>query len=161
MALGTSPAIMQFETFAQLLDEPFVGGMITSPKPRSRVTFKYAQGPIAQGDPERPDVGFRFNTFKSERGMEGVFFPDFESLLSCLSGGIWQLTIGFPKCRQRLRDDHSFEKSMGSALPLDMCSRTPSDSSTSFELPRWNWSSHFASSKASEMIGVISSRSFF
>jgi len=85
------------ETFAQLLDKPLIGGMITSPKPRSRVTFKYAQSPIAQGDPERPDVGFRFNTFKSERGMEGVFFPDFESLLSCLSGGIWQLTIGFPK----------------------------------------------------------------
>ena len=40
-----------------LLDESFVGGMITSPKPRSRVTFEYAQGPIAQGDSERPDVG--------------------------------------------------------------------------------------------------------
>jgi len=34
-----------------LLDEPFIGGMITRPKPRSRVAFKYAQGPIAKGDP--------------------------------------------------------------------------------------------------------------
>ena len=32
-----------------LLDEPFVGGMITSPKPRSRVAFEYAQCPNRGG----------------------------------------------------------------------------------------------------------------
>jgi hypothetical protein len=34
-----------------LPNEPFVGGMVTNPKPRSRVAFENAQGPIAQDDP--------------------------------------------------------------------------------------------------------------
>jgi hypothetical protein len=56
--------------------------MVTNPKPCGRVSFEDAQGPIAQGDPERPDVGLGFYTFESKRRMERIFFPDLESFLA-------------------------------------------------------------------------------
>jgi hypothetical protein len=82
---------------ASLLDELFVGGMVTNPKPRSRVSFEETQGPVTQSDPEGPNVGLGLDTFKFERWMEGIFFPDLKSFLGCLPCRIRQLAVGFPE----------------------------------------------------------------
>jgi hypothetical protein len=82
---------------ASLLEELFVGGMVTNPKPCSRVSFEETQGPVTQSDPEGPNVGLGLDTFKFERWMEGIFFPDLKSFLGCLPCRIRQLAVGFPE----------------------------------------------------------------
>jgi len=80
-----------------LFDEFVVGSMTAYPKPRGRVAFVYTQCSITNGNSNRPYMGFRFNTFKSERRMKGIFFPVFKGLLGGLANGIWQLAIALPK----------------------------------------------------------------
>jgi hypothetical protein len=80
-----------------LFDQLFVGWMVTNPKPSSRAGLEYTQGPESQRDSERPNVSRRFNTLKSEGGIERIFFPNFEGFSSRLAGGVRQSSIGLPK----------------------------------------------------------------
>jgi hypothetical protein len=80
-----------------LFDQAIISSVIADPKPRGRVSFKHAQGPIAEADPERPDMALRFDTFKPEGWVEKIFFPDLKSFLGSLPSGIRQLMIAFPE----------------------------------------------------------------
>jgi len=56
-------------------EETFIIIVVTNPKPRNRISFKYSNRTITPCYPHRPNVFLTVDALEVQRGMKGILRP--------------------------------------------------------------------------------------